>query len=471
MIAMTKGPIEPFRIKSVEPIHLLPADERVRKIADAGFNIFKLRAEDVFIDLLTDSGTGAMSQKQWAGIMIGDESYAGARNWYHFEETIKDIFRKKFVLPCHQGRVAENILFSTILKKGDYVPNNTHFDTTRANTMHKGGVALDLPCTEESNCDSDFPFKGNFDTERLEALIKKVGPDKVPVVIITVTNNSVGGLAVSLANIIAVRQICTRYKIPLFFDAARYAENAWFIKNYEPRYADWTIKAIAQEMFSHADGVMMSAKKDGLANMGGFLAVNDEALAGKLKELLILIEGFPTYGGMNGRDLEAVAIGLKEALEEDYLNYRVGQIAHFGSLLREAGCPIVTPTGGHAIFIDAGRLLPHIPPAQFPGQSLTVEFYRQGGIRVVEIGSLMFGGEDPNTGDLLSPSRELVRLAVPRRMYTVSHLEYVADIARQIVKEKDSLRGYKIAKAPAFLRHFTCDLEEVAKKPAGAVFH
>ena len=466
---MTKRPIEPFRIKSVEPIHLLPQDLRAKKIADAGFNIFKLRAEDVFIDLLTDSGTGAMSQKQWAGIMIGDESYAGARNWFHFEETIKDIFQKNFVLPCHQGRVAENILFSTILKKGDYVPNNTHFDTTRANAMHKGGLALDLPCPEEKSHESDFPFKGNFDTDRLEALIKKVGPEKVPVVIITVTNNSVGGLAVSMANIIAVRQICTRYHIPLFFDAARYAENAWFIKNHEPGYADWTIKAIAQEMFSHADGVMMSAKKDGLANMGGFLAVNDELLAGKLKELLILIEGFPTYGGLNGRDLEAIAIGLKEALEEDYLNYRIGQIAYFGDLLRQAGCPIVMPTGGHAIFIDAGQLLPHILSAQFPGQSLTIEFYRRGGVRVVEIGSLMFGGDDPNTGESFAPNRELVRLAVPRRVYSNSHLEYVAEIARQITKGKDGLRGYKISKAPAYLRHFTCDLEEIIKNPAGAI--
>jgi len=466
---MTRPPIEPFRIKSVEPIHLLPQELRIKKIAEAGYNIFKLRAEDVFVDLLTDSGTGAMSQKQWAGIMIGDESYAGARNWFHFEETIKDIFQKKYVLPCHQGRVAENILFSTILKKGDYVPNNTHFDTTRANAMHKGGLALDLPCPEEQSHDSDFPFKGNFDIAGLEALIKKVGPEKVPVVIITVTNNSVGGLAVSMANIAAVKQICSRYHIPLFFDAARYAENAWFIKKYEPGYADWTIKAIAQKMFSHADGVMMSAKKDGLANMGGFLTVNDEALAGKLKELLILIEGFPTYGGLNGRDLEAIAIGLKEALEEEYLNYRIGQIAYFGDLLRNAGFPIVTPTGGHAIFIDAGRLLPHIPPAQFQGQSLTVEFYRRGGVRAVEIGSLMFGGEDPNTGESLSPNRELVRLAVPRRVYSNSHLEYVADIARQINADKQNLRGYKISKAPMYLRHFTCELEEIVKNPAGAI--
>lgn len=466
---MGKKPIEPFRIKMIEPIRLLPADARNRLIREAGYNIFKLRAEDVFIDLLTDSGTGAMSQQQWAGLMTGDESYAGARNWYHFEETIKDIFQKKFVLPCHQGRVAENILFSTILKRGDIVPNNTHFDTTRANTMHKGGIALDLPCHELDNGESDYPFKGNFDTARLLQLLQKSAPGTVPLVIITVTNNSVGGLPVSLANIKEVRRICDQFGIPLFFDAARYAENAWFIKMHEPGYADWTIKAIAQEMFSHADGVMMSAKKDGLANMGGFLAVNDEILAGKLKELLILIEGFPTYGGLNGRDLEAISIGLQEALQEDYLTYRIGQVAHFGDKLKEAGCPIVTPTGGHAIFIDAGQLLPQISPKHFPGQSLTVEFYRRGGIRVVEIGSLMFGGVDPNTGEKLTAQKELVRLAIPRRMYTTSHLDHVAEIASDIVKVKDSLRGYRISKAPTYLRHFTCELQELEPKTAAAV--
>ena len=466
---MARKPIEPFRIKVTEPIRLLPADERRRRIEEAGFNIFRLAAADVFVDLLTDSGTGAISQYQLAGLMVGDESYAGSRNWFHFEETIQDIFQKKYVLPCHQGRVAENIFFSTVLKKGDYVPNNTHFDTTRANTMHKGGIAVDLPCRQLADERSDFPFKGNMDTDRLRDLIGTVGRERVPVVLMTVTNNSVGGLPVSMANIREVRSICDEYRIPFFFDAARYAENAYFIKQYEPGYDQRSIKAIAQEMCGYADGVMMSAKKDGLSNMGGFLAVNDEGLAGKLKELLILIEGFLTYGGLNGRDLEAIAIGLKEALEEDYLAYRIGQIAHFGDLLIQAGCPIVTPTGGHAVFADAGGLLPHIKPQHFPGQSLTIELYRQGGIRAVEIGSLMFGASDPNTGVNSAPKRELVRLAVPRRVYTGSHLEYVADVMADIVKQKEHLNGYRIVKEPTYLRHFTCIMQEMIGYPAGAI--
>lgn len=460
---MTKKPIEPFRIKVTEPISLLSEKERIRKVEEAGYNIFKIRAEDIFIDLLTDSGTGALSQHQLAGLMVGDESYACGRNWYHFEETVKDIFQKEFVLPCHQGRVAENILFSTILKKGDYVPNNTHFDTTRANTMHKGGIPLDLPCEEIDKDDSDFRFKGNFDIEALEDLIKRVGAEKVPVVVITVTNNSAGGLGVSMENVREVRSICDRYGILLFFDAARFAENSYFIKKYEPEFKNHSIKSIAQEMLGYADGAMMSAKKDGLSNMGGFLAVNDEALAGRLKELLILIEGFPTYGGLNGRDLEAISIGLKEALHEDYLEYRTGQIAYFGDILTQAGVPIISPTGGHAVFIDAGKMLPHISPGHFPGQSLTVELYRKGGVRAVEIGSLMFGGVDPNTGEKLTAKKELVRLAVPRRMYTASHLEYVADIASDILQNKDNLHGFKIIQEPKYLRHFTCILKEMTE--------
>ncbi|MCK5127453.1 MAG: tryptophanase [candidate division Zixibacteria bacterium] len=463
-----KRPIEPFRIKMTEPISLPSEKERVKYIEEAGYNIFKIRAQDIFVDFLTDSGTGAMSQQQWAGIMNGDESYAGGRNWFHFEETVKDIFQKKYVLPCHQGRVAENLFFSSILKKGDYVPNNTHFDTTRANTMHKGGIPVDLPC-KELNDDSEFRFKGNFDTEGLESFINKVGPDKVPVVVITVTNNSVGGLGVSMQNVKEVRRICDKYKLLLFFDAARFAENSYFIKKYEPGYEDHTIKSVAQEMLGYGDGAMMSAKKDGMANMGGFLAVNDAELAGRLKELLILIEGFPTYGGLNGRDLEAIAIGLKEALNEEYLAYRTDHIAYFGEILQEAGCPIISPTGGHAVFLDAGKLLPHIPAEQFPGQSLTVELYRKGAIRAVEIGSLMFGGEDPNTGEKFTAKRELVRLAVPRRMYTVSHLEYTAEIVAQIVKNKGSLKGYKIVEEPKYLRHFTCRLQELVANPVSAV--
>jgi len=466
---MPKKPIEPFRIKVIEPISLPSQEERETRIKEAGYNVFKLAAKDIFIDLLTDSGTGALSQFQLAGLMVGDESYAGGRNWYHFEKTIQDIFQKKFVLPCHQGRVAENIFFSTVLKKGDYVPNNTHFDTTRANTMHKGGIAYDIPCSEINDHDSNYPFKGNMDTKALEALIDRVGIEKVPVVFLTVTNNSVGGLAVSMDNIKKVRAICDRHGIPLFFDAARFAENAFFIKQFEPGFENRSVYDIAQEMNSYTDGILMSAKKDGLSNMGGFIAVNDEKLAGQLKELLILIEGFPTYGGLNGRDLESIAIGLKEALNEDYLSYRTGQIEYLGSLIRQAGCPIVFPTGGHAVFLDAGQLLPHIPKNQFPGQAVTVELYRRGGIRGVEIGSLMFGGVDPNTGEVLSPSRELVRLAVPRRMYTNSHMEYVAETMAEIVKEKNSLHGYRIVEEPMFLRHFTCVLEEMASNPAGAI--
>jgi len=466
---MSKRPIEPFRIKVTEPISLLPKKEREKKIEEAGFNVFKLRAEDIFIDFLTDSGTGALSQYQMAALMIGDESYAGGRNWYHFEETIKDIFQKKFVIPCHQGRVAENIFFSTVLKRGDYVPNNTHFDTTRANTMHKGGIPVDLPCSELDDDSSDFPFKGNMDTVGLQELIDKVGPKKIPVVVMTMTNNSVGGQPVSMENISEVRRICDQYNIPLVFDAARFAENAYFIKKHEPEFQNRSVKLIAQQVCAMADGIMMSAKKDGLANMGGFLAVNDEQLSVKLKELLILIEGFPTYGGLSGRDLETIAVGLKEGLDEDYLAYRVGQIEYFGAILRDAGLPIVTPTGGHAVFADAGKLLPHIETQQFPGQSLAIEIYRRGGIRAVELGSLMFGGVDPNTGEKLKPKRELVRMAVPRRMYTCSHFEYVADIISEIVKDKDKLRGYEIVHEPRYLRHFTCTMQELIENPAGTL--
>jgi tyrosine phenol-lyase len=462
---MSKGPVEPFRIKATEPIARLSEKERQEKITSAGFNVFKLRAEDIFIDLLTDSGTGAMSQKQWASLMIGDESYAGGRNWYHFEETVRDIFQKRYVLPCHQGRVAENILFSTLVKRGDYIPNNTHFDTTRANAIHKGGIPRDLLCPEAADDSSSLRFKGNMDTAALERLIHDKGADKVPLVILTITNNSAGGLPVSMANIREVRAICDKFGIPLFFDAARFAENAWFIKHYEEGYAARTIKEIAQESLGYADGVMVSAKKDGLSNMGGILAVNDEELADRLKELLILIEGFPTYGGLNGRDLEAISIGLQEALHEDYLTYRIKQVRFMGDLLRQAGIPIVWPTGGHAVFVDAEKFLPHIPPEQFPGQSLAVEMYRRGGIRVVEIGTLMFGGIDPNTGEKLMAARELVRMAIPRRVYTNSQLEFATDVASEIAQEKEFLRGFEIVKEPRYLRHFTCELREIKGKP------
>ncbi len=456
-----RHPAEPFRIKSVEPINLLQREEREAILKSAHYNIFKIKAKEVFIDLLTDSGTGAMSIEQWAAIMRGDESYAGARSFYRLEETVKDLTGKKHVIPVHQGRVAENAYFSSVLEKGDYIVNNTHFDTTRANVQHKGGLPIDLPCPESLH-DDEVPFKGNMDTERLKSFIEEKGAEKIKAVFMTVTNNSMGGQPVSMSNIRETSQICHKYNIPFMFDCARFAENAWFIKTQEPGYQDKPAKVIAQEMFSYVDGALMSAKKDGLANMGGFIVLNDDEVARRISELLIVIEGFTTYGGMSGRDIEAMAAGLKEVLNEDYLAYRVGQIEYFGKIIEEAGAPIIRPTGGHAIFIDAGKVLPHVPSDQFPGQALTVELYREGGVRGVEIGSLMFGGYDPNTGEKLTAKKELVRLAVPRRVYTASHLEYVAESIKKIVARKDKIAGYKIARQAAYLRHFTVELEEMA---------
>jgi tryptophanase len=460
-------PTEPFRIKSVEPIKLLPRAARNEIIRKARYNIFRLKAEEIFVDLLSDSGTGAMSADQWGALMRGDESYAGARSFYRFEEVVREITGKEFVIPTHQGRVAENIFFSTILKRGDYVPNNTHFDTTRANVIHKGGHPMDIPCPEAS-LDDEIPFKGNIDIVRLEEFIKRYGASKVPVVFMTITNNSRGGQPVSMTNIKETSNLCRLHGILFYFDGARFAENAYFIKRYEPGYGEKTIKEIAREMFSCVDGVLMSAKKDGLANMGGFIALSDPELARKLTELLIVIEGFPTYGGMSGRDIEAVAAGLKEVLSEEYLAYRIGQIEYLGRILEDAGAPIIKPTGGHAIFINAGKYLPHIPPEEFPGQSLTVELYREGGVRGVEIGSLMFGGFDAETGKRYSAPMELVRLAVPRRVYTASHLDYVAEIMAKITARKEALQGYKITHEARLLRHFTVELEELAKEKVEA---
>ena len=461
-----KHPAEPFRIKSVDPIALLPHSDRERILREAKFNTFKIKAEDIYIDLLTDSGTGAMSTAQWAALMLGDESYAGARSFYRFEKIIKDITGKRNVIPTHQGRVAENVFFSTILKKGDYVPNNTHFDTTRANVSHKGGIAVDFPCPE-ALLDDEIPFKGNMDTRRLESFIAEKGADKIAAVLMTVTNNSMGGQPVSMANIKETSVICKKNEIRFFFDCARYAENCYFIKQSEPGYQDKSIKEIAQEMFSYADGALMSAKKDGLANMGGFLALDDDDLARRIIELLIVIEGFPTYGGMSGRDMDTVAVGLAEAVNEDYLAYRIGQVEYFGRILEQAGVPIIKPTGGHAIFVDAGKYLNHLPNEQFPGQSLAVELYREGGIRAVEIGSLMFGGYDPVTGEKISAPKELVRLAVPRRVYTGAHLDYIAGIMARITARKNELNGFKITRQAAFLRHFTVELEEIGRVGVG----
>jgi len=452
-----RQPAEPYRIKTVEPIRLLSGHERSQRIEEAKFNLFRLDAADIYIDLLTDSGTSAMSKRQWAALMLGDESYAGASSFRAFEKTVKRIFGKKKVLPCHQGRVAENLIFSTLLKPGQFVPNNTHFDTTRGNCLHKGGIPIDMPC-KESGSNEPLPFKGNMNTDRLESFINEKGVEKIAMVIMTVTNNSAGGQPVSMANIREVSEICHRYGLLFYFDCARFAENCYFIKRDEAGYASKTIEEIASEMFSYCDGAMMSAKKDGLANIGGFVTMDDEDLYRRLSELLILIEGFPTYGGLAGRDLEVLAVGLEEVMDFDYLDFRIEQVAYFGRKIVDAGMPIVEPSGGHAIFIDAGRFLPHIPPEQFPGQGLAVELYREGGVRVVEIGSLMFAGVDPVTGQETRPQREMVRMALPRRVFTNSHLDYIAEVAEKIVSRKDEIQGYKITRQSEFLRHFTCDM-------------
>ena len=461
-----RQPAEPYRIKSVEPIKLLSKSEREKRLTKANYNLFKLDAPDIYIDLLTDSGTTAMSNRQWAALMMGDESYAGATSFRRFERVVSELTQKKFVLPCHQGRAAENLIFSTMLSKGQYVPNNTHFDTTRANTIHKGGMAIDLPCPE-STSDEILSFKGNMDVHRLEEFIVKHGPELIPLVIMTITNNSVGGQPVSMKNIRETSELCKEHGIPFFFDCARFAENAFFIKRDEPGYSDRSIEEIVHEMFGYCDGAMMSAKKDGLANIGGFMAVNDEDLYRRLSELLIVLEGFPTYGGLAGRDLDVLAVGLQEVLDFDYLDFRIDQVKYFGEKIKAAGIPIVEPTGGHAVFVDAGAFLPHIPASQFPGQALACAFYLEGGVRVVEIGSLMFGGIDPNTGHKFTAARELVRMALPRRVYTNSHIDYIAEAAEKIRSNKDQLTGFKITRQAALLRHFTCDLQMLSREEVG----
>ncbi len=454
--------IEPFRIKTVEPIRMTTRDERAQLLAAAGYNPFLLRAQDVIIDLLTDSGTGAMSASQWAGIMRGDESYAGAESYFHFRDAVKEIFGFEHVLPVHQGRAAERILFSTVCNVGDVVPNNTHFDTTRANIEHVGATATDLPIAEGRQPAAMHPFKGNMDVAALEALIKDVGRERIPLVMLTVTNNSGGGQPVSMANVKAVHAVCRRYGLPLYIDACRFAENCWFIREREDGYGDRSVRDIARELFSYADGCTMSAKKDGLVNIGGFLATNDASLASREQTLLILTEGFPTYGGLAGRDLEAIAVGLHEVLEHDYLRYRIASTAYFGRHLTEIGYPIVQPPGGHAIYVDAAALLPHVPPRNFPGQALLRELYVTGGIRAVEVGSVMFGKTDPKTGEEHCAAMELVRLAVPRRVYTQSHIDYVIEVMADVYEHRQDVRGLKMVwQAPA-LRHFTARFEEAS---------
>ncbi|GBC83261.1 Tyrosine phenol-lyase [bacterium HR10] len=451
--------IEPFRIKVVEPIRMTTRQEREAYLREAGYNLFLIKAEHVIIDLLTDSGTAAMSSEQWAAMMRGDESYAGSASFYRFEAVVRDIFGFKHVIPTHQGRAAERILFSILCRPGHIVPSNTHFDTTRANIEYVGAEAVDLPIPEFYKPSVFHPFKGNMDTEALRALIRRVGPERIPLVMLTVTNNSGGGQPVSMANIREVKAICAEYGIPLYLDACRFAENAYFIKLREEGYAQKSVKEIAREMFSYADGCTMSAKKDGLANIGGFLCTNDDRLAQQEKDLLILTEGFPTYGGLAGRDLEAIAVGLQEVLDEDYLQYRFASTRYLGRHLTEAGVPIVQPPGGHAIYIDAGAMLPHIPPLQYPAQALAVELYREAGIRSVEIGSVMFGKRDPRTGEEIPAPMELVRLAIPRRVYTQSHIDYVIEAILEVYKRRETIRGYRIVWQAPFLRHFTARFE------------
>jgi tryptophanase len=444
--------IEPFRIHAVEPLRMTTPGERATAIEAAGYNVFNLLARDVLIDLLTDSGTGAMSRDQWAAIQHGDESYAGSPSWIIFRDAVKELFPFRHVIPTHQGRAAEKILFSVIGGEGRVVPSNTHFDTTRANIEFTRAEAVDLVIAEGLDPASLHPFKGNVDIAALDQLIRDRGPENVPVVMVTITNNSAGGQPVSLANLHEVRTVCDRYGLKLFLDACRFAENAWFIRQREPGYASWTPKQIAQKMFSLADGCTFSAKKDAFANIGGFLSTNDDRLAAQETNLLILTEGFPTYGGLAGRDLEAIAVGLVEVLDPDYLNYRIVSTGYLGRHIADRGVPIVEPPGGHAIYIDAARMLPHIPRAQFPGQALAVELYRHAGIRAVEIGSVMFGDQ---------ARHELLRLAIPRRVYTQSHIDYVVEAILEVNARKDEIRGLEIAEEPPFLRHFSARFRPV----------
>ncbi len=444
--------IEPFRIKSVEPIRWTDRATRHKLLEAAHYNLFLLPADDVLIDLLTDSGTGAMSIYQWGAIMEGDESYAGSRSYTRFKNSVQSIFGYKHVIPTHQGRAAERILFSTMLKKGDVVPNNTHFDTTRANVEATGAEALDLVIAEGKQPGLIHPFKGNMDVAALEATIARVGREHIPLVMLTITNNSGGGQPVSLENARQVSHVCRKHGIPLYFDACRFAENSWFIKLREPGCENKTPKQIAQEMFALGDGCTMSAKKDGMANIGGFLCTNDDHLAQQERDLLILTEGYPTYGGLAGRDLEAIAVGLQEACDEDYLRYRIASTAYLGNHLSQQGIPIVMPPGGHAIYLDARAFCPHIPLDQFPGVALAAEMYLEGGIRSVEIGGLMFGK---------AAKMDLVRLAIPRRTYTQSHIDYVIEVLTEVWQKREKIRGLRLTYEPPFLRHFTAQLEQV----------
>jgi len=451
--------IEPFKIKTVEPIRFTTREERKRVLIEAGYNLFNIHSEDVLIDLLTDSGTAAMSAEQWAGIMEGDEAYAGSKSFYRFERTVKEIMGFRHIIPTHQGRAAERILFSIVGGKGKIIPNNTHFDTTRANVNVSGAEAIDLPVPEGNIPSLVADFKGNMDLRALEALIQKAGPTHIPLCMLTVTNNSDGGQPVSMENIRGAAELCHANGIPLFLDACRFAENAYFIKLREPGYENKPVREIVKEMFSYTDGCTMSAKKDALVNIGGFLAVNDDSLAQRARKILVITEGFPTYGGLAGRDLEAIAQGLEEVLDEHYLKYRLRSIAYVGNHLTHMGVPIVQPPGGHAIYLDAKAFLPHIPPYQYPGQALACEIYLHGGIRTCEIGSVMFGRTNSGSGEFEPAGMELVRLAIPRRVYTQSHMDYVVECVGEIFEKREHLKGMRITWESEILRHFTARFE------------
>lgn len=444
--------IEPFRIKSVEPLNMTSETEREAFLKEANYNLFSLKSDNVLIDLLTDSGTSAMSTRQWAGIQMGDESYAGSPSFYRFENAVKELAPFKHIIPTHQGRAAEKILFSIVGGKGKIIPNNTHFDTTRANIEASQTEALDLVKKEGLDPQLIHPFKGDMDLNRLRDLLQ-TRADDVPLVMLTITNNSGGGQPVSMANIRATKALCEEFGKPLFLDACRFAENAYFIKLREPGYADKSPKEIVQEIFSYADGMTMSAKKDALVNMGGWLAINDDEMAMKARNVLILTEGFPTYGGLSGRDLEAMAVGLEEVVEEDYLNYRITSTAYLGNALDKLGIPVMKPIGGHAVYIDARAMLPHITPLQYPGQALAIEMYRLGGIRACEIGTVMFGRQTDGTEQ--AAPMDLVRMAIPRRVYTQSHIDYCIECLDEVNQNKAKLKGVKINWEPPMLRHFT----------------
>lgn len=466
---MPAPPLEPFRIKMVEAIPFLTRAEREARLHDAGWNVFNLQAQDVTIDLLTDSGTAALSQEQYAGLILGDAAYAGGRSYQHLESVIQDLFGFPEIIPTHQGRAAENLLCSLLLEPGQVVPSNDFFDTTRANVEAQGALPLNLAAEGMWDPTTPQPFKGDLDLEQLEGLLLESAPGAIPFGMVTITNNSRAGQPVSMANLRGISQRLHESGIPFFIDACRFAENAWFIRQREPGYADRSIRSIVREMFDLADGCTMSAKKDGLANSGGFLCLRDPALAERARNLLIRLEGFPTYGGMSGREMETIAIGLQEAVTDSYLEYRTGQVAYLGALLTGAGVPIFEPPGGHAVYIDAGRVLPQVPGSRFPAQQLVCEAYLEGGVRTVEVGSSMFGYPDPRTGEVHPPPLELVRLALPRRVYTSTHLQYVAETFAAVVERKETFYGLEMTWSPAVLRHFRARFAPVTERSAVAL--